>query len=184
MHVDASFDQSFTSVEPLASPIGVRLSFAADRLVGPLGVQLTYRYLDGGSSTREQICNAFFCEEGPFDVGHAMSAFGLGLTMSFHPFGGADLVFALNGSLYRQTETTTKLAESGTRSRGTTGPDPGIGASADLRFPVIGASLRPLLFVRFDRIASDECLADAACWGSRTVRSIGAGVAWWFGPKR
>jgi len=39
-------------------------------------------------------------------------------------------------------------------------------------------ALRPLVHLRYDRIASDACLLDAACRGSHNVVSPGMRASW------
>ncbi len=178
LHFDAGFDRSVTSVEPLSSPTGFRLAFAADELAGRFGVLIVYRRLWEPAVRRDQLCNAFFCEPGPFDVSWAFSVIGAGLTMGVHPFDGSDLLFALNASLYRQIETVRPIGGDGGTSNDDVGPNPGLGASVEFRLPAVVATLRPMIFARYDFIAPHLCLADASCWGSRHVGSLGAGLAW------
>lgn len=178
VHVDAGIDQSFTSIDGLDSPVGFRLAVTGSGLWGGLGAQLVVRRLSESAGVIPQYCGFAFCTQGPFDRSYALWAAGLGITVNVQPLPGTDLVVAGNASLYRQAQKLEHLVTGDRSERDRVGPDPGFGVSADLRLPTLFLRIRPLVYIRYDHVLGNECLADAACFGGRDIASIGAGLAW------
>lgn len=181
--IDAALNQSFTSVDPLTSPMGLSVSVGGVGLWGPMGFHASYRDVREDVGEVAQSCGPSSCVSGPFDQSYSMKTVGFGISYDFVNPTDVMLTLGLNGASNWQVEGLTHL-QTGERSGNSTGSNYSLGVSADLRLRPVTGRIRPLLSLRYDRIRDGRCEADAACLRGRSVFGFAAGVSWVLRPRR
>ncbi len=176
--VDVSFDQSFTSHEPLPSPNGFLITAGVLRLWGPVGWQVSLRGVSEPGGIVPQQCNFSSCVAGPFEQTHELQTLGLGLSYDFVNATDVWLTLVFSGTVNRQIERLRHVQTGEKTSIGPGGQDLGIAAAAHLRLRPLVLGLRPELALHYDRVFASDCAADAPCWPSRDVFGISAGFGW------
>jgi len=73
-----------------------------------------------------------------------------------------------------------KQRESGTHVDSSRARSFGFGVGGEMRLPSVIAGLRPLIYGQVERMGAKTCVPDATCFFGepRTVKAVGAGVAW------
>ncbi len=175
--VDVSFDQSFTSLEPLPSPTGFTLTAGALQVWGPFGWQVSLRGVSEPGGTVPQRCNFATCEAGPFALTHELQTLGVGLSFDFVNPTDVWLTLVVGGTVNRQSERFRNV-ESGERASVGSGHDYGLAAAVHLRLRPLVLGLRPQLALHYDRVFASACVPDATCWPSRDVFGVSAGFGW------
>lgn len=66
----------------LDSPPGVHLGLTANRLIGCVGMQVSYRRLAESGGEITGYCGAFPCTSGPFDESRFLNTAAVGLTLN------------------------------------------------------------------------------------------------------
>lgn len=176
--VNVAFIQSLTSLESVRSPAGWRVGVYAPGQLGRFGIQAGYRRSSEDLGVTAAYCGAFFCEEGPFDLTGVMRTFDFGLMYAVVPSGQFPVNVGVAGSFSWQKTRLEHLNTGDVTSRSAVGPDAGIGLFVEARIPPMAFGFQPALYARYDRIGATECIADASCYGSRHVGTVGVGIAW------
>jgi hypothetical protein len=177
--VDASLHQAFSPLSALESPLGFRLGVTGDGLLGPLGLQLSYDRVMERSVDENGYCGAFDCVAGPLDESASLSTLRLSVRIATPPQRPLQVGLSLSGitAAFNQS---LKQRESGSRVDSSGANSFGVGVAGDVRFPALLAGLRPQIYAQLERIGSEACVPDAACFfaEARTVKAVGVGVAW------
>lgn len=177
---DLALEQALTTVDDMGTPTGYRLGIAVPRLLGPVGVEMSYRTAREHLGEQPVRCGFDICTPGPFDTAMRLRAvsLGVGWSVMLNPF--VEMTTGVSASMnwqdheYRPGQgADPELDAYGTE---TAGPDPGLGAYVSWRFPPLVSVLRPFLFTRAEWVRAGACPADAACFGNRYVGSAGIGV--------
>jgi len=178
--LDASLLRSDASVGALDGSGGFGLAVAADRLFGRVGARLSLDRASEGSVDPDGFCTWFgACISGPLDVEAALTTVRLSLLVGSPADAPVQAVLGVSGvrSSFAQGS---RRADSGeVVDRGGSNAV-GLGASLDIRFPRLVGPLGPVVQARLDRLGSQACPLDAACYfgAPRTISSIGVGVSW------
>ena len=176
--VDFAVNQSFTSLESLRSPTGIRVGVHAPSQWGRLGVRAGFRDLSESGGEISGYCGAFFCVDGPFDRAYHLRTLDVGLTYGVLTGPLAEVGVGVSTSFSWQMQRLEHLDTGEVTSRDSVGPDLGLGIFVDLRLRPIALGFRPIASARYEYIRANPCLADGACFSGRHVASLGLGVAW------
>jgi len=174
--VGAAFQQAFTSTSTLESPRGFSVFVGADRILGPFGLSLSYRYVSEGSGVVAQTCGFAFCTPGPFDQSYSLQTVDLDISLPAVDNPSARFTLGANISMSSQAERLQHV-DTGEVIRDSVGPDLGLGVSARLELPV-AQHLHPFLSAQYDRLLANPCAADALCYGDRNVTRLAIGLIW------
>ncbi len=178
--VDLALEQAVTTVDDMGTPTGYRVGIAIPRLLGAVGLEVSYRTVREHLGEQALRCGFDMCTPGPFDTAMVMRAvaMGLGWSMMLNPF--VEMSTGVTASVNWQDHeyrpgpgADQELDAFGTE---TTGPDAGLGVFASWRFPPLLSVLSPFLFTRAEWVRAGACPADAACFGHRYVGSAGIGM--------
>jgi len=175
--VELGLDQSFASPEEWSSPLGPVLLVEVGGLPLDLGVQVGVRALSQGGGDVQSVCGFAACEEGPFSQTYTLRDISLGIGRVVGRISSAEVVLAVNGSLYVQARVL-RHRDTGVRSTRGEVLDPGVGPAVEVRLPEAFLGLRPVVRARYDRVFKGECLADASCYQGRSVVSFGLSLGW------
>lgn len=176
--IDLGLSQSYTSSDALRTPVGISIVVGGLGLLGPLGLEASYRDMseDGGQIT--QTCLSAPCTGAIFDRSYSLRTIGLGISYDIENPTDVMLTLGVHGATNRQTEhlrdldTGERFAHDGSDS------DFSYGLSVDLRLRPVVSRIRPAFTIRYDRVSANTCAADAGCFGGRNVFAISAGVSW------
>ena len=182
--IDAGLNQSYTSSDALGSPLGFSVVVGGLGLLGPLGLEVSYRDLSEGAGQIAQTCEMLECTLGPFDRSFSLRTIGVGISYDIENPTDVMLTLGLHGATNRQTEHLRNVETGARTDAGESDSDYSVGFSADLRLRPVMARLRPAFTVRYDRVSQGSCPAGASCFRGRDVVSISAGVSWVQRAKR
>jgi len=179
---DVSFDQSFTSLEPVPSPTGFAVSAGLLRLWGPLGLEAGFRNAWDPGGTVDQRCGLDGCTTGPYEQTYTTRTAGLGLTYDVSPDSDVRLTLAAGATANWLARTDRHVSTGESATVDPTGSDLGLGASARIRLRPLWRGLRPGLSFHYERVLASDCVPDAPCWPGRSVLGFSVGFGWIFQP--
>lgn len=183
--LDAAFDQSFSSGDPLRSPGGFSASTGGIAIWGPVGVHALFRDVSEGGEDISLDCAGVPapCVPGVLGVSYQMKSLGFGLSYDFINPTDVMLTLAATGTRNWRRERIRHLG-TGQPYDHELSASLGFSASAHLRLRPLMSGMRPELSLRYDRSGRGDCLPDAACWQGHGAFGVSVGFSWVLRERR
>lgn len=175
--LDIAYNQTLTSVAEFRAPRGMRVGFTANRLLGRVGLQVSYRHLNRYAGEIPDYCGDSSCTPGPFDESEFLNTTSVAITLNVVRTIFVDTNVGFFTSFSTQGQHLVNLDTGEETRHNSVGPDMGFGVLGDIRFPPIAFGIHPVLSGRYERIGASDCVADGPCLGGRHVGSVGIGLA-------
>jgi hypothetical protein len=178
--LEASLLRNDASIGALDGPAGVRLGVAAGRLFGRVGARLSVDRASEGSVDPDGFCTWWGgCVLGPLDVDATLTSVRLSLLVGSPAGAPVQAVLGVSGLRSSFTQGTRRADSGEVVDRGGSAAL-GLGATLDIRFPRLVGPVGPVMHVQVDRLGSETCPSDVACYfaQARTISSIGVGLSW------
>jgi hypothetical protein len=178
-YLDATFDQSFSSRDPLRTPGGFSVSTGGIAVLGPIGFHGLYRTLKEGGDDISMDCAGVLapCVPGTLGVSYEMRSAGVGISYDFINPTDVMLTLALTGTRNWRRERLTHRV-TGQPFDHELSASLGLSASAHLRLRPLVSGMRPEFAVRYDHSGRGACASGSACWQGHRAFGLSIGVGW------
>lgn len=176
--IDVGLNQSYTSSDLLRTPVGISVVVGGLGLLGPLGLEASYRNMSEDGGQIAQICASAPCTGASFDRSYSLRTIGIGISYDIENPTDVMLTLGVHGATNRQTEHLRDLDTGEHFANAGADSDFSYGFSADLRLRPVVSRIRPAFTIRYDRVSAKTCAVDAGCFGGRNVFAVSAGVSW------